>query len=163
MAGTPSPKGNKLGFAVAGLPVFDLGIPHDFAEYAVIAALHDDVPVFAGKRARDAQCGHDGFRTGIREPDQFGGGHHLADAAGNFVFEFRRQRKYAADVHAFPCRFVDARIAVAEDDRPIGEAVVDVLVVIDIPDASTLCRASRRWFRHRPSNGSSKKRPAVAC
>jgi hypothetical protein len=54
------------------------------------------------------------------------------------LIRFGRQCEHAADVHACPGCLVDTGIRITEDDRTVGEAVVDVLVIVEIDDSRTL-------------------------
>ena len=123
---------------VPGSPVVKVLGPHDQVGHAVVAAFHDNVPIFTCKRPRNTHRGHHGFGPGVGESDKLGGGHHLADPTGNLVFSFGRQRKYAADVHPLACSCVHALICVTQDDRSVAQSVVDVLIAVDVPHAPAL-------------------------
>ncbi len=121
-----------LGVAFTRVPVLDFGIPHDLAEYAVITTFEDDVAVLAGERTRDPEGRHHGFGARIRITDQFGCRHHVAYSAGHLVLELGRQGEHASHAHAGTGGLVDARVRVTEDDRPVGQPVVDVFVVVEV-------------------------------
>jgi hypothetical protein len=126
-------KGQYLGIAITRVPVLDFRVPHDLTENPVIAAFEDDVAILAGERACDPERRHHGFGARVRKADQFSRGHHVADAAGHLVFEFGRQGEYAAHLHAGARGLIDARVRVTEDDRAVGQPVVDVFVVVEVP------------------------------
>jgi len=109
--------------------------PHRGIEQPVVAALEDDVVVLAGVGTGQSQAGHHGFRARVRETHEFGSRHHAGDALGDGQLALGRKRKYTTDVHALARGFVDARIGVAEDRRAVAQAVVDILVVVDVGHA----------------------------
>src|SRR4029077_274179 len=87
---------------------------------------------------RDAHRVHRGLCTGDRHPD-------LVDPARQFLDELhgrdlvlRGQREADTLAHPLVDVVVDAVVAVAEDDRPVAHAQVDVLVAIDVPHAAAL-------------------------
>ena len=128
----------RQNFRIAALrvPCFDIGVPKHFVEYPVIAALNNEVLVFAGKGPRDPHCSHYCFGSGIRKSDQFGSRHHFADPASHFVLELCRKCENATDVHAIARCLVNAVVRVAENCGTIAETIVNVLIAIDVPDTS---------------------------
>ena len=71
----------------------------------------------------------------FEKADEFGGRHHARDAFGHGQFTLGRECKHTADFHAIPRGFIDPRIRVAEDRGTVAQAVVDVLVVVDVGHA----------------------------
>jgi hypothetical protein len=100
----------------------------------VIAAFDDGVGILAGEGARETQRSHHRFGTGIREAHALRRRHHLADTLGDHVLALRRERKHPADFDAGARRRVHARIGVTENAGAVGHAIVDVFVVVDVPD-----------------------------
>jgi hypothetical protein len=125
--------GHGLGIALRGIPVAHRRVPQGGIEDAVISALDDDVGVLAGEGARETQRSHHRFGTGIREAHALGGWHHARDALRDGVLALGREREDSAHFHARARRGVDPRIRIAEDARPVGHAIVDVLVAVDVP------------------------------
>jgi hypothetical protein len=101
----------------------------------VIGALEGDVAVLAGDRARQPQRRHDGLGPRVREAHQFGAGHHVVDQFGDRHLALGAERKHGADVLAFARRRIHLGMAVAEDDRAIAQPVVDIDIVIEVPDS----------------------------
>ena len=137
--GDTFPDRKNLGIAVFGIPVLDGRIPEHFAEYTVVSTLQDDVTVFTRIGSCNTQCGHDGFGARIRKSYKFRCRHHSADPLCDFVFKFCRQGEYAADFHAGPGSFIHTGIGIAQYGRAVGQPVIDVLVVVNVPESRAFC------------------------
>jgi len=105
---------------------------------AVVLALELHDLVAPGVAARDAHGVHRGLGPGHGHPC-------LADPAGHLLDELHRldlvlggEGEADPAPHPLVDVVVDARVAVAEDHRPVAEPQVDVLVAIDVPDATAL-------------------------
>src|SRR2546426_11305961 len=57
----------------------------------------------------------------------------------------RAEHRGAGRLEAIPDRLHDARVAVAQDERAEGEAVVDVLVAIEVPETASFRLLHRDW------------------
>jgi hypothetical protein len=63
---------------------------------------------------------------------------------GEFHFALGRRAKAGSGLERFAQRVNDRRKAVAQQQRPPGENVVDVFVAIDVPDMRSLA-ACNEW------------------
>jgi hypothetical protein len=115
-----------------------LDLPERGVEEAVEATFDHDVAILAAERARKAKRRHHRLGPGVREPHQVRSGHHLLDALGDNDFAYGGECGGAAVFHAFPGGGIDSVVAVSEDRRAVAEPIVDVLVVVEVPDARAL-------------------------
>ena len=115
-----------------------LDLPEHGVEEAVEATLDHDVAILAAERPRKAKRRHHRLGPGVREPHQVRSGHHLLDALGDNGFAYGGERGCPTVFHAFPGGGIDSVVAVSEDRRAVAEPIVDVLVVVEVPDARAL-------------------------
>ena len=87
------------------------------------------------KARANRNASDDGFGSRIREAHEFGGGHQLGDPLRDRELEFGGERKNAADLDTGARSLRDARVRVAEDHLAATEPIIDVLVVVDVPEA----------------------------
>ena len=120
--------------AVRRPALLDLRVPQHRVKNAVVAAFDHDEVVLAAGTARDAQGGHHRLGARIGKAHQLRGRHHLGDAPGHRVFALGAKSEHAADRHALPGSRVHFRMGVTQYVRTVGQAIVDVLVVIDIDE-----------------------------
>ncbi len=109
--------------------------PHRRIEQPVIAAFEYHVIILARVGARQAQSRHDRFRAGIGKAHEFGSRHHLRNALRHRELALRGQCEHAADLHALASRLVDFGMRVAKYRRTVPQAIIDVLVIVEIGDA----------------------------
>ena len=113
-----------------------VGRPHGGVEQAVIAALEGDVMVPSGGAARQAERRHDRLGAGVGEAHQLGRRHHLGDHLGDHDLALGAEREDGADILALAGGGIDLGMAVAEDRRAVAQAVVDVAIVVEVPETS---------------------------
>ena len=103
----------------------------------VVATFELDDPVATGEGARDAHGVH--RRLGARDGQA---GHlaegQLGDQLAGLDLVLARQAEADAAREALDDVGIDPLVGVAEDGRAIAHAQVDVLVAVEVPDASTL-------------------------
>ncbi len=112
--------------------------PHGGVEQAVIGAFEGDIIVFAGIAAGEAQRSHYRFGAGIGETHQLSRGHHFLDQLGNCDFLLGAEREDGTDRLRLAGGSIHVRMAVAENGRTIAEAIIDIFVAINIPEAGAL-------------------------
>jgi hypothetical protein len=123
-----------LGLAVAVLHVLHLRLPEHAVRQAVEAALDHDVVALARVASRQAQGRHHHLGARAGEAHQLGDAHHLGDALGDGELPLGGEGHDAAHLDALAGGGVDLRMGVAQDGGPVAQPVVDVLVVVDVPE-----------------------------
>ena len=71
---------------------------------------------------------------GVGEAHQLGARHHVVDQLGDRHLALGAEREDGADLLALARRRIHLGMAVAEDHRAIAQPVVDIDIVVEIPD-----------------------------
>src|SRR5207249_2148907 len=100
----------------------------------VVAALEGDVMVLAGEAAGKAKSSHHRLGAGIGETHKLGRGHHLANEFGDGDLALRAESKDRADLLALTGGSIDVGMAMAENRRAIAQAIIDIEIVVQVPD-----------------------------
>jgi len=79
---------------------------------------------------------HHRLGPGIGEAHKLGRRHHPTNHLGDDHFLFGAEREDRADLLPLAGGGVDLRMAVAEDRRAIAQAIVDVAIVVEVPETS---------------------------
>ena len=130
----------NLGVAFGVLGVY-LGMtaPEVRIGEAVVAALHLDDLVAAGVGPRQPGGGHGRLGAGVGEADQIDARHHGYDLLADLVVQIVREGGDAAALgDRFHHRVGDLLGVVSKDQRTVAEAVVDILVAVDVPEPRPL-------------------------
>ncbi len=117
---------------------------------AVIATVEFNKFVAAGKTPRQTQGAHGCFRSRVYKADYIDGWHHINDQLCQLNLQFA----WCAEAHAPFSGFLHTLdhigVGVTKNHRPPGTNIIDVFVMIDIPDAGaagpgeeTRCAANR--------------------
>src|SRR5207248_740504 len=94
-----------------------------------------DDRVATGRRSRKANRAHRGLGAARNKAQHLDVWHAGNDQLRQLELELRRDAETRAVTHDAIERVENGRRRVAEDERTPGEDVVDVFVVIDVPDA----------------------------
>ena len=105
---------------------------------AVVLALELDDLLAAGVGPGDPHQVHRGFGARDGHPGHLDPAGDLADQLTGPDLILAGQREADAQAHPLVDVVVDARVGVAEHDRPVAEAQVDVLVAVHVPDPAAL-------------------------
>ncbi len=89
----------------------------------------------AGHSAGQADGGHHGFGSGIRETDHFRVPDHLLQHFGHFDFNFGGGRKVRAAGGGLCNCLCDVGVGMAQRQRAKAHHPIDVLVAIDVEQA----------------------------
>src|SRR5690242_9853794 len=100
---------------------------------AVIAAVELDNFIALGKAARQPDCGHGGFGSGIAHSYLLHTGHPGADQSGHRHLQWIWNTKAGSDFSGCLHRSDDFRMRMAENGWTPSAHIVQILVAIDIP------------------------------
>ena len=104
---------------------------------AVIVTFELEDAVAAGERAGEAEGDLAGLAAAGSELHQLGAGHEALDLFGDLELQFVLGAVVGGKLRLPAHRLHDGGMAVAEDHRTPGEAVVDILIAVDILQACT--------------------------
>ena len=102
---------------------------------AVVAPLELDDAVAAGEGAGEAQGGHGRLRARANEPHQLDRWHRIHHQPRQLHLQLRGRAEAGAALRRPLEDLDDGWVGVAQDQRPPGEDVVDVLVTVHVVDA----------------------------
>ncbi len=105
---------------------------------AVVLALELHDLVATGEGPRDAHRVHRRLGARDRHPDLVDPAGQLLDELHGLDLVLRGEREADALAHPLVDVIVDPLVVVAEDDRAVAHPQVDVLVAVDVPDATAL-------------------------
>ena len=104
---------------------------------AVIAAFEFQDEAAAGEAARQAQRAHGGFGAGADQPHHFHARHQLDQQFGDLDFRFGGRDERQAVHGTVLDRAQHVGMGVAQQQRTPRTHIVDVFLVIGVPDART--------------------------
>ena len=114
------------------------GLHQQRIDVPVIAAFELDGQVPARESARHPQRAHRRFGARVHQPHHLHRRHRAADHLGQFDFALGGRAEAGADLQHLARSLQCTGKAVAQNQRPPGAHVVDVLVAVDVEDARAL-------------------------
>src|SRR5204863_439499 len=112
----------------------------------VITSVELEDRVALRHRARDANRAHRCLRTAGDEPNHLNVRHALDDELSEADLQLRRNAEARAATHRFLERCQDDRWRVSQHERAPRQHEVDVLVSIDVPNATALATLRDEWL-----------------
>src|SRR5512136_2641288 len=99
------------------------------------------------KRAGYSHGLHRRFRAGVAEANHFSSRDHAGDLLRNFDLEFGCRSEHRSFLDLFSNGIDNGWVTMPEDERSVGQQVVDVFVPVDIPDSGALSPLEDHWER----------------